>query len=118
MKTSHQITYSLLTFLKKWMSALSQKTRYRLASRLASFSYHYIPKRKGQVIKNLKRAFPNWSDLKIENYVKKIFVFFMHNMIQFFAFPKSWEGIKIDVKNESVLTEAMNQNKGCILILG
>ena len=116
MKTSHQITYSLLTFLKKWMSALSQKTRYRLASRFASFSYHYIPKRKGQVIKNLERAFPDWSSNKIENHVKIVFQFFMHNIVQFFAFPKSWEGIKIDVKNESVLTKAMNQNKGCILI--
>jgi len=116
MKPSHQFTYSSLVFLKKWMSALSPKTRYRFASRLASLSYYYIPKRKGQVIKNLNRAFPNWSNQKVELHVKKIFLFFMHNMVQFFAFPKSWEGTKIDVKNESVLTNAMKQNKGCILI--
>ena len=67
---------------------MSIKTRYRFASRLASLSYHYIPKRKGQVIKNLNRAFPAWSNEQVESMVKKIYIFFTHNMVQFFAFPK------------------------------
>ena len=116
MKITHRITYYLLVLLKKWISTLSPKTRYHLAIRLASISYHYIPKRKGMVINNLKRAFPDWTSGKIEYFVKRIFQFFMHNMIQFFAFPKSWDGIEIDVKRENILHEAMNKNKGCILI--
>ena len=116
MKRTHRFTYYLLVFLKKWVSAFSPKTRYRLASRLASISYYYIPKRKGVVINNLKRAFPDWTTDKIEYYVKRIFQFFMHNMIQFFAFPQSWNGIEMNVRGENILHEAMNKNKGCILI--
>ena len=116
MKTSHQITYSILILLKKWMSTMSIKTRYRFASRLASLSYHYIPKRKGQVIKNLNRAFSSWSDEKIESTVKKIYIFFMHNMVQFFAFPKSWDGIKIEISGKDVLDSTMTHGKGCVLV--
>jgi KDO2-lipid IV(A) lauroyltransferase len=95
---------------------MSAQTRYRFASRLASLSYHYIPKRKGQVIKNLNRAFPNWSDKKIELIVKNIYLFFTNNMLQFFAFPKSWSGITIKVSNKNLLDDIMNQQKGCIMI--
>jgi len=116
MKTSHKITYSFLFVMKKLMSALSTKTRYCFASRLASLSYHYIPKRKGQIVKNLHRAFPGWSDLKVENHVRKIYLFFTHNMIQFFAFPKSWAGIEIEVAGKDILDKAMSQNNGCVLI--
>ena len=116
MKTSHQITYSILILLKKWMSTMSIKTRYRFASRLASLSYHYIPKRKGQVIKNLNRAFSSWSNEKIESTVKKIYIFFMHNMVQFFAFPKSWDGIKIEISGKDVLDSTMTHGKGCVLV--
>ena len=116
MKTSHQITYSILILLKKWMSTMSIKTRYRFASRLASLSYHYFPKRKGQVIKNLNRAFSSWSDEKIESTVKKIYIFFMHNMVQFFAFPKSWDGIKIEISGKDVLDSTMTHGKGCVLV--
>ena len=98
------------------MSAMSPKTRYQFASRLASVFYNYVPKRKKQVIKNLNRAFPEWSGLKVEKLVKKIYIFFTHNMVQFFAFPKSWNGIEMDVMGENILHDAMNQNKGCILI--
>ncbi len=116
MKTSHKITYSILMLLKKWVSAMSIKTRYRFASRLGSLSYHYIPKRKGQVVKNLNRAFPDWTDLKVENYVKRIYLFFTHNMVQFFAFPKSWEGIQIEVSGKELLDNIMGQKKGCVMI--
>jgi KDO2-lipid IV(A) lauroyltransferase len=95
---------------------MSIKTRYRFASRLASLSYHYIPKRKGQVIKNLNRAFSSWSDEKIESTVKKIYIFFMHNMVQFFAFPKSWAGIKIEISGKDVLDSTMTHGKGCVLV--
>jgi KDO2-lipid IV(A) lauroyltransferase len=95
---------------------MSIKTRYRFASRLASLSYHYIPKRKGQVIKNLNRAFPAWSNEQVESMVKKIYIFFTHNMVQFFAFPKSWEHIQIEVSGKEVLDNIMRQKKGCIMI--
>ncbi len=116
MKTSHKLTYDFLSLLKKEMSALSPKSRYKLASRLASLSYHYIPKRQGQVIKNLNRAFPDLTNKQIESTVKNIYIFFMHNMIQFFAFPKSWNGIKIEVSGKEVLDNIMRQKKGCIMI--
>jgi KDO2-lipid IV(A) lauroyltransferase len=116
MKTSHQLTYNFLTLLKRWTSTLSPKGRYKLANRLASLSYHFIPKRKRQIIKNLNRAFPNWSDKKVQSTVKKVYIFFMHNILQFFAFPKSWNGIEINVSGKEYLNSAMLQNKGCVFI--
>ena len=116
MKTSHQITYYTLILLKKCMSAMSAKSRYQFASKLASVLYYYVPKRKKQVIKNLDRAFPEWSGLKVENLIKKIYIFFTHNMVQFFAFPKSWDGIEIEVSGKDVLDKIMSQKKGCVMI--
>jgi len=98
------------------MSAMSAKSRYQFASKLASVLYNYVPKRKKQVIKNLDRAFPEWSGLKVENLIKKIYIFFTHNMVQFFAFPKSWDGIEIEVSGKDMLDKIMSQKKGCVLI--
>ena len=46
---------------------------------------------------------------KIEYYVKRIFQFFMHNMIQFFAFPQSWNGIEMNVPIDYIQVVQSNE---------
>ena len=112
----HQITYFLLSLLKKWTSFLSPKTRWRFANRLASIIYRYIPVRQNQARKNIGRAFPQWSSAKIEETIKNAYRFFTYNFVQFLSFPKSWEGVKISVTGKELIDESLQQKRGIIMI--
>lgn len=116
MKLFHQITYFLLSLLKKWTSCLSPKTRHHFANRLAGIIYRYIPMRKDLAYKNIKIAFPEWSHKRIEKTIKNTYQFFTHNFVQFLAFPKSWEGVKLNASGIKLLDNALEQKKGIIMI--
>ena len=76
---------------------MSPKTRYKLSNKLAGFLYHYVTLRKSQAEINIIRAFPDWTSQIVNSTLQKTYQFFAHNFIQFIAFPKSWDGLKIDV---------------------
>ena len=118
MKRSHQITYFILSLLKKWISSISPMTRYKLSNKLAGFLYHYVTLRKGQAEINIIRAFPDWTSQRVNSTLQGTYQFFSHNFVQFIAFPKSWEGLKIDVVGKDVLDKYMDQGKGVIFITG
>ena len=118
MKRSHTITYLLLTLFKAWLSSISKRSRNRLADNMASLLYHHIRLRKELARKNLKRAFPEWSESKVNLTLIKVYVFFSQNFIDFISIPKSWDGIKVDVVGEGFLESAMAQKKGVIFITG
>ena len=65
------ITYNVLKLLKKCFSAISADRRYKLSLSLAGLLYRFTNLRKNQARKNIKIAFPSWSDKKIENTLKK-----------------------------------------------
>ena len=50
--------------------------------------------------------------------LKKTYLFFIHNFIEFIAIPKSWENIKISVKGEHLLSSCLNENKGVVSVTG
>jgi KDO2-lipid IV(A) lauroyltransferase len=116
MKLFHQITYFLLSLLKKWTSFLSPKTRYRFANRLAGIIYRYIPVRQDLAHKNIKIAFPEWSHERVEKTIKNTYQFFTHNFVQFLAFPKSWDGVKLNASGIKLLDNSLEQKKGIIMI--
>ena len=118
MKRSHQITYFILSLLKKWISSISPMTRYKLSNKLAGFLYHYVTLRKGQAEINIIRAFPDWTSQRVNSTLQGTYQFFSHNFVQFIAFPKSWDGLKIDVVGKDVLDKYMDQGKGVIFITG
>ena len=103
------ITYNLLKLLKKCFSAISADRRYKLSLSLAGLLYRFTNLRKDQARKNIKIAFPSWSDKKIENTLKKNYQFFCYNLIQFIAFPKSWEDIDIAVSGKEILDNYLKQ---------
>ena len=118
MNITHLITYFILNLLKKYLSIISLEKRYKIANRLASLLYHYTSLRQNQARGNIKIAFPSWSNEKIENTLKKNYQFFSYNLIQFIAFPKSWEGINITIIGREILDSYLEKGNGIIFISG
>ena len=118
MKLSHSISYYSLIILKKFLSTLSARTRYKISNQLASLLYNYINIRKNQAKTNLKKAFPCWSDRKIRFTLKKMYQFFSFNFIQFISVPKSWERLEIEVIGRDILDSNLEKGRGVIFITG
>ena len=118
MKRSHTITYFLLTLCKAGLSAISKRSRNRLAGHMASILFHNIRFRKELARENLQRAFPEWAESKVNLTLIKVYLFFSQNFIDFISIPRSWDGIKIDVIGEDFLRSATNQGKGIVFITG
>ena len=118
MKLSHSISYYSLIVLKKFLSTLSARTRYKISNQLASLLYNYINIRKYQAKTNLKKAFPYWSDRKIHFTLKKMYQFFSFNFIQFISVPKSWEKLEIEVIGRDILDSNLEKGRGVIFITG
>jgi len=80
--------------------------------------FYLIPIRKDQYINNLKIAFPNKSDDWYKNLAKKGYSFFMDRFVQFFAFPNSFNKIKVNVKNKHILDDTLKLKKGIVFVSG
>ena len=116
MNFTHKITYHFLGFISNLVTKLSLRTQIIISQNIASVLYHYIPKRKNVAIKNIQTAFPKCSDIWVANTLKKCYKFFAYNFIQFLALPKSTDSIKIQINGQTALDNAIEQEKGVILI--
>jgi len=111
-----KITYHFLKTISKVIGKFSLRNQVVISQHIASILYHYIPKRKKVATKNLKTAFPEYSDIWIQNTLKKCYKFLSYNFIQFLAFPKSTDSIKIQINGQTALDDALEKGKGAILI--
>ena len=118
MKQFHSITYFLLLQCKTFLSTISNRSRHRLSSFISSLLYNHLKIRKELAKNNLKKAFPDWSDKKLKSILKKNYLFFAQNFIDFICIPKSWERIKIDVIGEEILTSSLSKGNGVIMLSG
>ena len=118
MKLNHQFTYLLLIGMKRILSSMKAQSRYKLAVSITNIACHYFPFRKAVAKMNLHQAFPSLSEKRILQILKKTYLFFIHNFIEFIAIPKSWESIKISVKGEHLLASCLNENKGVVSVTG
>ena len=118
MKVSHQCTYLILITLKKLISTLSVRSKHKLSIYLGKILFNSFKIRKGVAEKNLQKAFPNWSKKKINLTLKKTYIFFSNNLINFISFPKSWKDIQFSVSGEKVLKDSFTNGKGIIMITG
>ena len=116
MNFTDKITYHFLRVISRVIAKFSLQNQVAISQHIASILYHYIPKRKKVAIKNLKTAFPEYSDIWIQNMLKKCYKFFIYNFIQFLAFPKSTDSIKIQINGQVALDNALEKGKGVILI--
>ena len=118
MKTSHIITFYILQIFKKGFSSISAEKRFYIASKIGKLFYHYLGVRKKQARANIKKAFPNYNTHEIEKILKKTYLNFCHNFIEFTSLPLSYKNIKIEVQGHKKLQSLQNQKKGIILITG
>ena len=116
MNFTDKITYHFLRTISKVIGKFSLRNQVVLSQHIASILYYYIPKRRKVAIKNLRTAFPEYSDIWIQNMLKKCYKFFIYNFIQFLAFPKSTDSIKIQINGQVALDNALEKGKGVILI--
>ena len=116
MNFTDKITYHFLRVISKVIAKFSLRNQVLISQHIASILYQYIPKRKKVAIKNLKTAFPECSDIWIQNTLEKCYKFLSYNFIQFIAFPKSTDSIKIQINSQAALDNALEKGKGVILI--
>ena len=116
MNFTDKITYHFLRVISRVIAKFSLQNQVVISQHIASILYHYIPKRKKVAIKNLKTAFPEYSDKWIQSTLKKCYKFLSYNFIQFLAFPKSTDSIIIQINGQAALDNALEKGKGVILI--
>jgi KDO2-lipid IV(A) lauroyltransferase len=118
MKVSHQFTYLTLITLKKLISVLSIRSKHKLSIYLGKILFSFLKIRRRVAEENLKKAFPNWSAKKNNLILKKAYIFFSNNLINFISFPHSWKKIQFSVSGKKILENSFAGGKGIIMITG
>ena len=67
---------------------------------------------------NLKIAFPLLQDKELNHIIQKTYKFFVHNLIEFCAFPASIDEIIIEIEGKNHIEEGLKRNNGLILVSG
>ncbi|MAJ33838.1 MAG: hypothetical protein CMF95_04785 [Candidatus Marinimicrobia bacterium] len=118
MKIKEKLTYQFLLIFKSFLSRIGANNRFWIATILSNFIYYLIPVRKKVSKKNLKIAFPLLQDKELNKIVQKTYKFFVHNLIEFCAFPTSINEIKLEIKGEKYIEKALKKSNGLILVSG
>ncbi len=118
MKTHHKYTYGLLNLFAHWLRLLPNRSRDRIAMRLAGFLYNYIPVRKTAALENLRLAYPDKNPEWHIHTLRLSYQFFLKLALLFFAIPAKFNKLKINVTGQHYLDDALSKNKGVILVSG
>ena len=118
MKPLHQLTYLSLLFLNKLVCSLSERRRYKLSIYISKLFFNLIPIRKNIAKKNIQKAFPEWTEKKINLVLKNSYNFFCYNLIQFIGFPKTLERVKFIVKGKNIIDRYLQNGNGIIMVTG
>ena len=118
MNYKEKFTYQFLQFLSRHLNNIDQKRRFFYVNVLAGFIYKFIPIRKKVALKNIKIAFPK-QDLKwAKKVLKGSYRIVIKNFIDFLSIPTIVEESNFKIKNLKILEDALNKNKGVILVTG
>ena len=119
MKTiKDKLTYSFLKMIGRHFERLSHTKRILIANQFAAFVYNFIPIRRGEALKNIRRAFPDRSDLWITSILKSTYRLTCINFIELLSLPSAFKSLQFNVKNKSVIDDALAEKKGVIVITG
>ena len=118
MNFKDQLTYRILKRFSVFTGRLSENRREKLARRLASFIYYLLPIRKKQALNNLKKAFPEKDSGWIKKQLKGAYNIVSNNFIDFLSLSRSYSKKRFRIENQDVLDDAVNKNKGVLLITG
>jgi KDO2-lipid IV(A) lauroyltransferase len=118
MNTREKFTYYFLHFLSRYLNKISDRKREWYANKLAAFAYKYLPIRKNEAYKNIKLAFPNQNHQWLKKVLKGSYKTAVQNFIDFLAVSTTVHKTVFTIKNKNVLDEALDKNKGVLLITG
>ena len=118
MNYKEKFTYQFLQFLSRHLNNIDKRRRFFYVNVLAGFVYKFIPIRKKVALKNIKIAFPK-QDLKwAKKVLKGSYRIVIKNFIDFLSIPAIIEESNFKIKNLKILEDALNKNKGVILVTG
>ena len=118
MQLYHKLTYQFLRLFSKWLGLLSDRSRNRLAVRVASYVYNWIPLRKAAARSNIRQAFPERPPAWRESTLRQCYQFFVRLMLLFFTIPKKFRYLKVHVTGRQYLDDAFLPGRGAIMVAG
>ena len=118
MNYKEKFTYQFLQFLSRHLNNIDQKRRFFYVNVLAGFIYKFIPIRKKVALKNIKIAFPKQNLKWAKKVLKGSYRIVIKNFIDFLSIPAIVEESNFKIKNLKILEDALNKNKGVILVTG
>lgn len=104
--------------MKMIISSLSLRNRYLLSSYLGKVFFHIFKIRKNVAKNNIKKAFPLWTDEIVNVTLKRSYIFFSKNLIDFVGFPKTWENTVYNVSGLELLNKHFDRGNGIIMVTG
>ena len=118
MNYKEKFTYQFLQFLSRHLNNIDQRRRFFYVNVLAGFVYKFIPIRKKVALKNIKIAFPKQNLKWAKKVLKGSYRIVIKNFIDFLSIPAIVEESNFKIKNLKILEDALNKNKGVILVTG
>jgi len=118
MNYKEKFTYQFLQFLSRHLNNIDQRRRFFYVDVLAGFIYKFIPIRKKVALKNIKIAFPKQNLKWAKKVLKGSYRIVIKNFIDFLSIPAIVEESNFKIKNLKKLEDALNKNKGVILVTG
>lgn len=115
----HYLEYLIFRFIAKIVSLLGIRNVRFLAYPIYLLFYYLIPIRKKVVIKNLRIAFPDFSDKQIFEIAKKNYFSFAVTFLEIIALHSTTEDeIRkiIYCENQDILISKLHEDKGLILL--
>ena len=118
MNYKEKFTYQFLQFLSRHLNNIDQRRRFFYVNVLAGLIYKFIPIRKKVALKNIKIAFPKQNLKWAKKVLKGSYRIVIKNFIDFLSIPTIVEESNFKIKNLKILEDALNKNKGVILVTG
>ena len=118
MNYKEKFTYQFLQFLSRHLNNIDQRRRFFYVNVLAGLIYKFIPIRKKVALKNIKIAFPKQNLKWAKKVLKGSYRIVIKNFIDFLSIPAIVEESNFKIKNLKILEDALNKNKGVILVTG
>ena len=118
MNYKEKFTYQFLQFLSRHLNNIDKRRRFFYVNVLAGFVYKFIPIRKKVALKNIKIAFPKQNLKWAKKVLKGSYRIVIKNFIDFLSIPAIVEESNFKIKNLKILEDALNKNKGVILVTG
>ena len=118
MNLKDKLTYRILNKFSIITGKLSENTREKLTRLLSGFFYYFVPIRKKQALDNIKKAFPDKDPRWIKKQLKGAYRIVTNNFIDFLSISRSYSKMRFRIENQNILDDAINQNKGVLLITG